>query len=508
MATIVTNAEASELPVELRQQAYNVMDACVTGGIMEALRGKVEADPEAALVYEFERSMQGPAFTMALRGIAVDEAAAKATITGLLNAEAHCIVNLRKCAAVWLGEEVSGTVEVVEVLKGLRGGKATPGMSPHSPKWVSRLFYGELEEGGCEEKAYKRRAKKPSNAEGESSSTANEEALMMLQARAPVVGVMTHLVLRARELRKLRGFVAARRSPDGRLRSSFNVGATTSGRWSFSKNCFGEGLNFGNIPKGARGMFVPSTASRVMVNVDLKQAESYVVAHLANDEAYIKAHETGDAHTAIAVDVYRELMPAGCEDVGAWARAPNPRLARSESPRQNCKKIGHGTNYGIGERKSSKITGMPIKAIVDFRKRFFERYVGVKARIDGVEERLLTNNRFVSFMGRPHQHLGNPRDGETHRAALADEPQGGVADILNIVLWRLWSTYDVGGCAPRMYMLSQAYDSILFECEERELEAVRGAVARAFRVEVSINGRTVVVPHDFGWGRNWKEACS
>lgn len=58
---------------------------------------------------------------------------------------------------------------------------------------------------------------------------------MMLQARSPGVGVMAHLILRARELRKLRSFIAARRSPDGRLRSSFNVGATTSGRWSFSK---------------------------------------------------------------------------------------------------------------------------------------------------------------------------------------------------------------------------------------------------------------------------------
>lgn len=255
-------------------------------------------------------------------------------------------------------------------------------------------------------------------------------------------------------------------------------------------------------------MFVPSTDDRVLVNVDLKQAESYIVAHLSNDEAYIAAHETGDAHTAIAVDVYRELLPPGCNDVDAWARQPDGRLPRSESPRQLCKKIGHGTNYGIGERKSSKITGMPIRAIMDFRRRFFGKYMRVEARITGIKERLLENNRFVSFMGRPHQHLGHPRDGETQRAALADEPQGAVADILNIVLWRLWSTYDVGGCSPRMYMLSQTYDSILFECEREELEEVRRCVAEAFRVVVRINERSVVVPFDMGWGRTWKEACS
>ena len=59
-----------------------------------------------------------------------------------------------------------------------------------------------------------------------------------------------------------------------------------------------------------------------------------------------------------------------------------------------------------------------------------------------------------------------------------------------------------------MHLLSQAYDSGLLECERDDLERVRVAVAEAFRVVTWINGREVVVPHDFGYGENWKEACS
>ena len=104
--------------------------------------------------------------------------------------------------------------------------------------------------------------------------------------------------------------------------------------------------------------------------------------------------------------------------------------------------------------------------------------------------------------------MGHPADDETVRAALADEPQGVVADILNIVLWRLWIRHDIGRQHPRMWLLSQAYDSVLFEFRREDLEAVREAVARAFDVHVPINGNDVVVGHDFGYGRTWKEACS
>jgi len=486
------------------------MDSALTVGIHETLAVKLAAHPEAALTYAFERAMQGPAMTMAVRGIAVDEQAAQLELGRLVMAEARVTAALRALAEVWMGD-AAGTTDTAEIRRSLNTRKPTPGLNPHSTKAVPALFYGALEEGGCGERPYKRKAKRGANAEGTSAaaaSTANEEALLMLQARSPVVGAMAHLVLRAREMRKLRGFVGARRSADGRLRSSFNVGATTSGRWSFSKNAFGDGLNFGNIPKGARAMFVPSETSWVMVNVDLKQAESYVNAYICDDANYIHDHETGDPHTKIAITIYGHLMPEGA-DAAAWVRRPNTAVPKGKAPRQLCKGLAHGTPYGIQERKSSKMTGIPIRDIVEFREGFFARYPGVLARIEGMEERLCASRRHVSMCGRPHVYMGHPRDADTHRAALADEPQGTVADVLAVALWRLWRRHDVGDQHPPMRMLSQAYDSVLFECREADLPAVRAAVADAFNIPLGPpTGRRFVIPHDFGYGRSWKEACS
>ena len=243
-----------------------------------------------------------------------------------------------------------------------------------------------------------------------------------------------------------------------------------------------------------------------MVNVDLQQAESYIVAIISDDEAYRRAHETGDAHGAVALDVYGHMLPDGA-DPAAWVREKNSALPRGESPRQACKKLTHGGNYGLGERKASKITGMKIADIAAFRRKFFARYPGVADRIAGMPGRLKASRHFVSVVGRPHWHSGNPNDPETHRAALADEPQGVVADVLCVALWRLWRWHDVGPLLPRIWILAQNYDSILFECLREDVEAAREACAKAFDIPIRHDGNEYVIPHDFASGPNWR-ACT
>lgn len=461
MSIVVRSAaEAAELPSALRQQAYNCLDTCLTFGIWQALEPKLAANPAAQLTYDFERAMQGPAFTMALRGIRVDEEAAAFETRKLELAETRCTAHLRALAAVWLPDEAAT-------------------LNPLSTAQVRRLLFEATGEVPYRE------------------GSVDEDALMMLQARSPVIGVMAHLVLRIREVRKQLSFLRAKRSPDGRMRSSFNVGATTGGRWSFSRNCFGDGLNFGNIPKSRRTMFVPEPGW-VMVNTDLKQAESYIVGALC-DEAYVRAHETGDAHSAVARDLF------GLSD----AEIRRPGFIRHLSARDAAKRIGHGTNYGIGPAKSSKITGLPRSDIDRFRAAFFAAYPGIKARIDSMPARFSTpkGNAYVSPTGRWHQHLGHPKDEETFRTALAILPQSIVADALCKALWRLWFWHDVGVQEPRIRLLCQNYDSILLEVREDALQSAAEAVERALDVTIEINGKPRKIAHDFGSGRNWKEAC-
>lgn len=455
---IINSDDALTYPTDPHglHQVYNALDCCVPIEIVERLLPRLEDDEDAARVYAFERAMQGPAMTMAVRGMCVDEEACAPVVAKLHEAEARCCELLNRLAGAWGVEAVN----------------------PLSPKQVAGLLYG-----ACGERPYKNR---------EGGVTTGDDALEDIEIRSPVVGTLAALIRRARELRKAVGFVEAKRSPDGRLRCSFNVGATSTGRWSSSKDVFGEGLNFFNLPKPARAIIIPSSPSRVLVNVDLKQAESCIVAHISGDAGYIRAHE-GDVHTAVARDVLG-VPPE-------LARAPD---GSGRIPRQIAKSLQHGTNYGLGERHAARMAKMRVGEMREKRRAYFTKYRGVRRRIDEMGARLRQNPRFLSVMGRPHTHMGLAWQPETQRKALADEPQGVVADILNIALYRLWSKYD----GTRLWLLNQNYDSILFEAEQEGLDETLALVRAEMAVEVEINGITVVLGCDVGVGRNWKEASA
>lgn len=456
MAKIVTNKNFTEQGGAV-DQVYNALDCCLTSDISETLQRELAEDRDAMRVYTFERSMQGPAFTMMMRGMTVDAKAASEELASLIAAEERCRFMINELSKVWGREETN----------------------PHSPKQVKELIYEE-----CLEKPYHTH---------DGAETVNEDALEDITIRSPVIGVLCQLILRARGLRKAQSFVAAKPSPDGKVRSFFSVGATKFGRWSSQMDPWKLGLNFFNLPKKSRRIIVPSRKSRVLVNVDLKQAESFIVAWLSNDKGYIKAHK-GDAHTAVACDLF------GCKPEEARVLiGPGGQVVR-----QVAKKVQHGTNYGLGERHAARMAGLRVGKMRELRRLYFSRYNGVATRIKTMPARLRDNPDFLYFSGRPHRYIGDWTDEKTVREALSGEPQGGVADLLNVALYRLWRLYD-GKC---LWLLNQNYDSILFECERSDLAEVREKVEPEMVVWFEINGERLSIASDWGEGDNWAEASA
>ena len=476
---IVSSHDAENLPADLKQQAYNVMDCVVPMEIVPRLMA--EADEDELRVYRFERAMQGPAFTMAVRGICVDEAACQPEIERLAEQEKVCVRILDRFAEVWEFDKRFPLTKAQQrpMLKEWGYGR----FNPLSHKQVKQFLYDV-----CEEKPYHNR-----KAKGEDTTTANEDALLDISIRSPLIGVIATTILRVRELRKAMGFIKAKRSPDGRLRCSFNVGATKFGRWSSTTNCYKDGLNFFNLPREARKILVPSKPSRVMVNIDLKQAESNTVAHIAQDVAYIAAHKSGNVHTAVACDVLGmspEKVKAKGKDTG--------------SPYWKAKRLQHGTNYGLGERHAARMMGVRVGLMRKLRRLYFTKYKGVAKRIENMPKRLREDPRFLSFMGRPHVFMGHWNDHEVIKSALSEEPQGGVADILNKILYRLWYKYD----DKIIWLLNTNYDSILFEAEEEGLDETLELVKAEMHEPVEIEGKIMCLGYDIGIGKNWQEASS
>lgn len=79
----------------------------------------------------------------------------------------------------------------------------------------------------------------------------DDEALTTLSKEYPYLAPMLDLMRSERSIGVFHdNFLSAAVDHDGRMRSSFNTAGTETFRWSSSKNAFGGGTNFQNIPKG------------------------------------------------------------------------------------------------------------------------------------------------------------------------------------------------------------------------------------------------------------------
>src|SRR5206468_12296259 len=91
--------------------------------------------------------------------------------------------------------------------------------------------------------------------------------------------------------------------PDGRIRTSYNIGGTTTGRLSSSFSEFGTGTNLQNIEENLRSIFIADEGMK-LAYFDAEQGESRAVGgiewNLFRDGRYLDACESGDLHTSVA----------------------------------------------------------------------------------------------------------------------------------------------------------------------------------------------------------------
>jgi len=116
--------------------------------------------------------------------------------------------------------------------------------------------------------------------------TTDERALDELSHKYP--SPIFDLILGIRHDRKIIStYLQDKGGDDGRIRCSYVIGGTETGRLSSRESVFGTGTNLQNVPPGdCRRMFIPDEG-KVFVHPDLSQAEARVVAYLANEEGLI-----------------------------------------------------------------------------------------------------------------------------------------------------------------------------------------------------------------------------
>jgi DNA polymerase I-like protein with 3'-5' exonuclease and polymerase domains len=344
---------------------------------------------------------------------------------------------------------------------------------------------------------------------GDQKITVNREALEWIDENAQWGGIFARYIIAMRDYRKKISVLKKQLSADGRMRCSYNVAGTETGRWSSSEDPFGNGDNLQNWTKKMRRCVVADPGYR-LYSIDYSQAESFVTGGLAyrdgRDKAYLTACRSGDLHTAVTKEVWPDL---------GWSGDKAEDKAIAEQPfyfalsyRDTTKRLGHGSNYLGSAPHLAKITRTDKDSVFAFQAKYFRRFPGIKRYHAQQIARVQMEHQVETVLGRRRHFFGHPLDAATHRKAIAFDPQSTVGDMLNLALWKVWYELDEWGPSHGpLQLLLQVHDNIVFQLPEilGEDEHIRilARVMELLQIELRFLDEVVTVPADVEYGWNW-----
>ena len=315
------------------------------------------------------------------------------------------------------------------------------------------------------------------------------DVLEKLRWQAPIVAD----ILQYRQYAKLKSTYADGLlkviDPDGRIRTSFQMTVTATGRLSSTEP------NLQNIPARTevgsriRGMFV-AAPSHVLVDADYSQVELRLLAHISGDEAMQQAFLSGeDFHTLTAAKVFH-VSP---EEV-------TPRM------RSGAKAVNFGIVYGISAFSLAQDSGGSVAEAKEYMERYFDTDRGVKAYMEQVVETAHEQGYVETLMHRRRElpelkssNFNMRSFGE--RVALNMPIQGTAADIMKLAMVRVERRLAREGLAAQLIM--QVHDELIVECPEEEKEKVEHLLAEEMSGVVQLS---VPLPAEAHSGKTWLEA--
>ncbi len=444
---------------------YNGLDCCLTEEIMGVIEPQL--DPVTAETYKFSRALQAPILEMNLRGVLIDEPERQALITEYEKEIDQLSGQLNRILFEGLGLVLNW----------------------NSPKQLIELFYTHLGIPPITKR----------NGSGAYVPTVNREALEKLRNHFSAKPIVSH-ILRLRDIGKRVGTLRTETDRDSRIRTSYNIAGTTTGRLSSSFNDFGSGTNLQNIEQRLRRIFIADPGYK-FANIDLKSGDSFGVGiilwNLFGDPAYLDACETGDIHTSVARMTWRDLPWTGDISLDKPI-AETTNGYRDLSVRDLSKKLGHGTNYYGKPHTMARHTKLPVAVISDFQQRYFRAFP-IQRWHEWTASELISKGYLTSVLGRKRWFFGRRNDDTTLREAIAYSPQSTTADVIDQGLLNIWRA-DLCQC------LLQVHDSILMQYRETEEDKILPEILRLASIPIELKGgRTVIIPAEAKVGWNWSD---
>jgi DNA polymerase-1 len=446
-----------------REMIYNGLDVCQTSSIWSAIEPQL--DNQTRATYEFSKALQGPVLDMRLRGCLVDMGRRDEVIDEFAD----------------LLDRLERDLDDI-VLKGV-------GMSSfnwRSNQDLQRLFYDELQLPEILKQG---------------RPTTDRAAREQLENYPAATQIVRHINLMT-ELGDKISVLRTEIDPDGRIRTSYNIAGTGTGRFSSSLSEFGTGGNLQNVEESLRSIFIADRGQK-FAKFDAKSGESFCVGaiewNLFADDRYLAACESGDPHTAVARLCWPSLPWSGNLETDRHV-AEQP-FYRHHSYRFTCKKLGHGSNYGGMPPTLAAQTRLDLEIVQAFQPKYFKAFPAHLLWHDWTREQLRTTGTLTTLTGRRRHFHGRRTDPKTFRQAIAYDPQGSLADIVNTAMLNIW----LQNLAIVMF---QDHDAITFMYPEETEDRIVPILAANLVVPIELNnGRTLRIPYDCETGWNKGKYC-
>ena len=335
-------------------------------------------------------------------------------------------------------------------------------------------------------------------------------------------GVVTNLLAFAKAKTMRAIFERLTPAADGRIRTWYNVAGTETGRFSSAETFLEDAsTNLQNLPLkqaarsplyDVRRCIVPD-AENVFLYADLSQAEARVVAALSGDRQLLErwSDQDFDVHVWTASAIFGK---------------PVNEIASAE--RHLGKVARHALNYGMGwatflanvnddaDVTLVSITAADAKRIVSAYHRLhpnLERWWRkVASALDARGSLETVFGRRRTFFGRrsAERYLD-----QTHKEAIAFEPQSTVADLLNRGLLKYWHRFDrdasriwnadgmgdFTGNHRRGRLLAQVHDAVLVSVPEEFAHVEAARLKACLEEEIVVAGVSLTIPVSVEIGR-------
>jgi DNA polymerase-1 len=275
----------------------------------------------------------------------------------------------------------------------------------------------------------------------------------------------------------------------GRLHTTFNQTATTTGRLSSTNP------NLQNIPirtelgRRIRSCFVAEEGCR-LISADYSQVELRILAHVAGEQVLKDIFERGeDVHAATAAEVLK-LPP---EQIGPGERS-------------RAKAVNFGIVYGLSAHGLSEQLQISHEEASEYIERYLNRFPAVQAFIERTIGEATAQGHVETLFGRRRQIPElRSRNYQTRslgeRLAVNTIIQGTAADIIKVAMVSCHDRLREEGLVTRLVLT--IHDELLFEGPESEVERSREIVRAEMESAYDLDPPLKV---DVGVGNNWLEA--